>query len=369
MRGYRDYEIEIYDPLRGTRLAYLGAFETLQYARKTNDYGKLILSIAVRALPPSLIGYLNRIQVDLAIAVKYLGKLEMDTIWFVRNVRVNSFTATFEAFDAMELLDRRIIQYAVGTAQSLKTAPADDMLKAYVRENLGSLAIAARQIAGFAVEPDLSLAPSTTKEAGWDLLLPALQEVAQDSAQQAAPVFLAFDIVAASLTSLEFRTYIGQRGMDRRPSSSTPGQRFGPQYGNVVDWEVSYNTKDEITHATAGGQGEGTDRSVDGYGDTARMAASPFNRREVFVDCRNIKDASQLQPEARSAVRAGRPRAVLTGQIQQTRDTLYSVHFAWGDYLSVETPYDSFDCRLDSMSITIEGGKRTIDAKIWAENA
>jgi hypothetical protein len=368
MSGFRDYEVDIYDPTRGTRIASLTAFTTLKYARKVNSYGKMILTIAVRVLPKSILGYIHRIQRDLVIVIKYLGKIELDTIWFVRNVTIDDYTVQFEAFDALQIIERRIILYAVGSAQALKTGAADNVLKAYVRENCGSSAIAARQFPNFSVEADQTLAPTVTKDGAYDVLLPVLQEVALDSAQQTIPVYLAFDVVADSLTTLQFRTYIGQRGIDRRDTSGNPGQRFGPQYGNIVNWNVSYNSKDEITHATAGGQGEGAERSITGYGDTARMAASGYNRIEQFGDCRNVEDINQLANEARSIVRAGRPRTVFTGSIQETRDTRYTIHFGFGDYIPVQTPTDSFDCRLDAISITIEKGQRILEARLWGEN-
>ena len=46
--------------------------------------------------------------------------------------------------DQMELLSRRIVGYASGTATAFKTIPADDFIKAVVRENLGSSAVAGR---------------------------------------------------------------------------------------------------------------------------------------------------------------------------------------------------------------------------------
>src|SRR5690606_12984807 len=92
------------------------------------------------------------------------------------------------AYHANELFERRIIAYASGSSYTSKTGAGDNLIKALIRENLGSLVSAANRdgadtgadISGYlSVETDLSLGPTIQMAATRRNLALVIQELAQ----------------------------------------------------------------------------------------------------------------------------------------------------------------------------------------------
>ena len=87
------------------------------------------------------------------------------------------------------------------------------MMKAIVDENMESGAAAARQFpSSFTIAPEASNAPSITFEFAHQNVLDVLQKIAEISYQLGTPLF--FDVAWQSRSSLEFRTYTHQLGVD-----------------------------------------------------------------------------------------------------------------------------------------------------------
>lgn len=365
------YQVELYDPTGEIRLGYLSSFISMERARKVNDVGALRMVIDAANVPAGALDRNQRIMRDLRIAIfrapaagaAYL--LAEYTVWFVRGCKRirtrRGAVLEIRAVDANHLLSRRIVAAAAGSAAAKKTGAADDVIKQIARENLGTGAIAARRMYGVTVDNNFSLGPTITKAFAWQNLLMTCQEICADAAQQTTPVYLYFDMVAPSANSLSLRTFLGQRGMDR--TRTTP---VGGDYGNLTEASTDYDTQDEITYVYCGGQGEGTARTIAEYGDTARIALSPYNRIEAFVDARNTDDATALPGEARAAVRAGRPRFSFEGGLVSVAGSVYGIDFNFGDKVRAQSDVDSFECRIDAIKITVDRGGEKIDVKLWS---
>ena len=257
------------------------------------------------------------------------------------------------AFHVNELYARRIIDYQATLAESSKGATAgDDLIKAFISQNMGSGITGNRQgtqtqadiSALLTVQANLSQGASIAKAAAWRNLLDVITEIGNASTQGAT--YLTSEIVSPTETTLEARTYATVRGVDHRASSGSP-VIFSEARGNLANAVLTYDYSQEITVAIAGGQGEGTNRLVRSTIDTTRIASSPFNRRELFVDMSNVSDTTQLQAESDAAVRAGRPQIILTGDLQDTPAATRGIHYDLGDLVTIEHRNRSFDARLD----------------------
>ena len=262
--------------------------------------------------------------------------------------------------DLNDLLDTRIIAYAAGEPESDKADPADDMLKAFVRENLGALASdyagdTTRRInpAIFSVQADTSTLAIMEKTAPWRQLMLVLQEIADMSIQRQTPVF--FDVVATSETTCEFRVYVGQRGRDRRAGAGrTGGFILSPERQNFINPEYVQDWTDECTYAYAGGQGEGTAREIQPASEALRIQKSPFNRRERFVDARQTDNSDAVRSEAFARVFEGRPRHFVKGEVRETDQSLFQLHFGFGDYITVQMRGLQADTRLNAVGLKIQ---------------
>jgi hypothetical protein len=347
-------------------------FSVLDYARVVNEIGALTLVLTDEY--DNFIFTGDDIQVDTRIAVMRsinngTPYLDTDMQWLMRSaVKTLSDNGerltTIQARCANDLLHRRIVAYSAGSAEAEKTDEADNILKAIVRENLGSLATdTARSIATYlSVQADLTLAPTIAKAFSRRKVLDVLQEVALSSYQ--AGTYLAFDVVAPSPTTLEFRTYINQRGIDHRWPTSTAPLLFGPDFGNLTDVVRGYDHSQEVTYGYAGGQGIGAARQMGTASDAVRIAQSPFGRIEKFSDARQTVSAAILADEADMIVKSGIPRNTFSAKIVETPSTIYGLQYGFGDYVTAVFEGESIDARIERVRVRVRNGAETIDAQI-----
>lgn len=355
----------------GERLAVLDRWEELQYALVVNDRSSLTLTLSPGvALPPSALPD-GQIEVWRRVpgGREYLVG---DKVWLIQGQeltlgRDGLVRVALEAEAPLWLLGEpgRYVNAYAGTSGARKTAAADNMMKAIVRENAGASALPQRQYAGLGVQGDTGQAPSLTKAFAWKPVLQVLQEIAQSSAE--AGTYLAFDIVAVSTGGLEFQTFVGARGVDRRFPGGVAPLLLGSAYGNLAEVTLRIDYRDEVTSAAAGGQGDGSGRLIEFYLDSARAAVSPYRRREVFKDATSYTTTAGLSAEAQAVVRAGRPRLILAGKIQQTRGALLGADWDWGDYVTVQEFGYQLDARIDALTARVTPRGEQIDAVVRAE--
>ena len=112
--------------------------------------------------------------------------------------RLSRTTYTLTAYDYNLLLKNRIVAYRGETAESIKTGTHDDMMKSFVRDNLGDNsgtdydgnAITTRQVSDLIVDADTS-AGNTGYIIGAELenLLQTLQQLQADSVASGKEIF------------------------------------------------------------------------------------------------------------------------------------------------------------------------------------
>ena len=185
---------------------------------------------------------------------------------------INTISRRVEGFGVNELLDRRIVAYKAGTAQSTKTGPCDDLMKDVFSDNLGSGASADRNILtafNLSIAADLSDAPSVTKSFAYENVLETLQAIADTSAGQSlGGVDLFFDIACDGYRSnerphFEFRTYTGQPGRDRTDGGGNSAATvFSLENANIANVHYQRIHSGERNYIYAGGLGLESDRNV-----------------------------------------------------------------------------------------------------------
>lgn len=372
-----EYELRLLTPAGGA-LATLPLFTSLQYALVENNVGALTLTL------PPVVPYTwftrdTRIEIWRSIdgAPAYLEGSGIDgTQWFVRKAErrtANGETLILvNAYDAKHLLKRRIVNYQAGTAQGTKTAALDNMMKAIVRENLGSSATGTgRDISAYLdVQADTSQLPSVTSSFAWRNVLTTLQELCEESLANQVPAV--FDIVKSSDTKLEFRTYYDRRGAYRGQGSASP-LVVSADFGTLSDAALSDDWTNEITYVRVGGTGEGALRITSESLDAPRAATTPFNRLEQFIDARNADDTSpqysnMLLTEAVRAVIAGRPRLRLTGMVLDVPPARYGKDYRHGDIVAAKDGDVIRDARVNAVRVTVNSQGEKVEAQVSSEN-
>lgn len=271
-----------------------------------------------------------------------------------------------------ELLKRRIMAYYAEEATTNKTDYADDMMKAMVRENLGSLATDTdRDLTayGFSVAADVSLGPSISKAFAWRNLLDALKDVADSSDEAGTEMF--FDVVPSfdsdGMLLVEFQTFINQRGADRTMDSGDP-VFFGEAWGNLTEGEYEEDYSEEISYVYAGGQGVADMRVIQEVEDLIREATSPWNRREAWADARNEAATAGVAGKGNAVLADGRPKKRFKARLLDFGQFRYGVHWDFGDRVSCEYRGQWFDAMVRSVVVSVDQkGRESIDVRVDTE--
>jgi hypothetical protein len=365
-----EYQVWLNTP-EGHHIASLDEFYSLHAARAVNQIGVLELTIP-DAFP---YGWLRR---DLQIEVirkpeRGAAQLLTDTVWLLRSWgqarNEGAIQYTLSAVSLTELLSRRIVYAAPGSAEADKSDAADDMLKAIVRESMGALVgDSARSLTKWlSVAADTGQAPNVAKKFGYRNVLACAQEICDTSTALGTPLY--FDIIAASASAWVFQTYIGQRGVDRTASGMST-LAIGEESGVLANPSLAEDYSDEVTYCYAGGHGVGTARIIgtaprSDSSEVSRLGASPFNRRESFIDVRNgYATLESAQYEAEAELRRLRPRRTFTGRIIDTDGASFGVHWGWGDRLTVTFNGALADCVVSAIDISVSRDTETLGATL-----
>lgn len=297
-----------------------------------------------------------------------------DTQWIVKLVRYkvdeqNKAKLHILAYDAMCLLDKRIVAYVDGTAQTSKTMPADDMLKEIVRENLGALASDYHRDLSewLVVEPDASIAPVVTKsEFGLQKVLPVLNDICELS--NAAGMYLSYDIVYdESIGKLVFRTYPHQRGADRGSDSPSPvylAHHTDPV--NVMGSGLNYasieiDATDERSYVYSGRQAKNVNAIFAEIGNDIVNQSGPFARSEDFITTGESVEYNDVMIEAHAWLQHKFRNLLLNAHIQEANDMQFGRDYGFGDILALRYLGTTLNIHLDEFKIVVGGnGKEEI---------
>jgi hypothetical protein len=269
-------------------------------------------------------------------------------------------------------LKRRIVAYAAGSSQAEKTDQADDMMKAVVRESLGSSAGADRDLTslGLTVAADLADGPTITKGFAYKNVFSVLRDIADAARQAGTPVYFDLAPVFDSNTSIgyQFRTFTDQPGEDHSYTSGAKPVMFSKEWGNLTGPVLEMDYEDEINAVTVGGQGEGSDRATVTRTDAGRIAASVWNRREGFADARNESSTNGLNAKGDQVLAENRPRYRFSGTLIDSPQARYGIEWDFGSKVTISYRGLQFDGPV--LAVTLAGGKdgkETITAKVDVE--
>ncbi len=362
-----NYEVWLSDQ-NGVRLALLQGWESLQWTRVENGVGQFALEFPREKFDRDLLWGVDR-RVEVWRQPEG-GTLQLLRVYFTRYLLQaesgESRIIVLKGPDANDLLERRIIAYDAASAEADKTATgADDMMKAYVDENLGGSAAAGRDITGFgfSIQANLTAGVAVDKQAARRNLLLVCQELAKASREQGTPLF--FDVVDATPTTFQFRTYTGQRGIDRTWPDGLNPVILSTEMGNLRDPSYEQDWRDEWSFVYAAGQGEEAQREVVEVPDAARIAASIFNRREQLFDGRNNSDTDALTDGGNSRLREGIPLKRFQATLQDTPTFRYQLDWDFGDKLTAEYVGERFDVDVAAVMGTVDGlGGEVVQARL-----
>jgi len=328
----------------GNLMAVVDDYQHLAYYRRINEPGSFYFVVEANS---NVAQYL---LLDYEVEI-WRSWHEYDVDWYIefegfcRSRRIKTAdngenTLHVNGVGYADLLNRRIVGYKSGNTYADKDGPAESVLKEYVRENLGHLAISPPRLrhgvlSGLTIETDTHKGEKWTGGQAYKRLLVACQEIAEISN-------IDFDVVGTGGYTWDFRTYENQRGSDRTQdgldvttglnAAGNPPMVFSPEIGNVNTPEYEYERTTEINCAYVTGQGIYDEREVSIVTLPSLIDDSPINLREGNRDARFEPDRDNLAYLGENMLlrREGYERFNFT-PIQQQASSIYGKHYFFGD--------------------------------------
>lgn len=355
------YTLTFYRPESATPITMLNAFRAMALTRGISRIGALSLTVDINAL-----GYEPQLDTRIVITREMDGYSWLIGGYLVRGLRrsLNSGdeSYTIKGLCYNSLTRRRVIYYTAGSSYADKTARADNMMKAVIRENLGALADTGRNIAayGLTVEADLSLAGTVTAGFAYKNVYDVMDQIA-NIAESTNSERVYWDMRPTDVGwTCEFISRVGYVGADRRfPAGNNP-ILVSPEVGNVRAVELVSERDEEINRVLAGGQGEFDDRILTTVSDTTRMADSVINRHEGFFDGRNYETEAALASAARKLLVRGKPVYTFEAVLTETEYFKLGQSFAPGDLLTVSYAGEH-DVFVRGARLTVTPDAETVD--------
>ena len=348
------------------------AFDRLDYSRSFSAVGAMTITLG----PGYDIGQFER-DTLLRVWRTPLGggtSLEASAIWFVRekSLDLNTGLISLKCEDQMGLLKRRIVRYRSQTILAdhandgtwVGENEADDMMKDYVRENMGVNAVipplpgvpdTARDLRPyFTVASDESLGPIVEETASMKNIFATLRSL-RDKARSVDGTEIFFDVKANLNGIFEFRTLIGSLGVSQQ--GSIGGLIFSTENGSLTKAALTWDWKDELTYAYIGIGGHTSSHQVDEYNaPDDRDLIGYWNRIETYVPG---EDLNNVQFQAESVLDASRPKVKLSAETVDTTDIVYGIHYFYGDSVWVQAGGYKFLCHIHAIKNRISAGKES----------
>lgn len=366
----------------GLRLVSPSDWIDLEYTRVENEVGTLVLHLPGSSYPRSLFQKDGLIEVwrNPDWGTPYI---DTNTLWLIRRILyLVGPPAVWEitAYDLNHLLKRRVVDYNPGNTYTEKLAAADDLGKAVVRENLGTLATdTTRSLASFlTVQSDTTQAPVIRKSISRQGVLQVLQDVAGTSYENGT--YLVFDITLGNLPqgttpiNFIFQSYVGKRGVDHSFSASNLSNVMyvGPDFGNLADGRVDEDFSDEVTRGISTGQGVDMIQAVARASDLKRINQSPYGLIEAVRSASGALVAGDLTADAQAELRAGIPHTQISGKLTLNSNLQYGLNWNWGDLISVQVDTVMRVCHIPAVHVknNRDGGETVepILAEVVASN-
>jgi len=242
------------------------------------------------------------------------------------------------------LLQRRRILYPAVTAQTLKSGPAETVIKEFVAENLGASAGPPRIIDGrcpwLEIEATEGRGNDWFGQAAYVNLHDTIKDIALASnigftIVRPEPKVFWFQIV----NSLE-RTHL-----------------FREDLNTLLTFDLTEEAAN-VTAAVALGAEIGSTRPTVQVVDAA-ASISPWNLSESAVDV-NLDTYNELLSAAQTEIARGKATQDLTLKINPRTPAIYGVNYNLGDILNVDIRGRSIQQRLSAVDIQVSAGREEI---------
>jgi len=207
---------------------------------------------------------------------------------------------------------------------AISNANPEDAIRTLINLNCGPGAIAARQISGLTLGPDLGLMSGVLVSTSFTRAT-ALMDAIREVSRLAGGNGLGVSAVQLMGTGTLVSVY--------QPTDRTSTVWYGRDFGNVLTLNFE-PTAPTCTVAIVGDETAGPARIIRERVNTAAHAAG-WRRRELFVDGRSAANLTELDQLGDKALADGAPKYTVSITAKETPDQQYGLHVLPGDLVSV----------------------------------
>lgn len=382
-----EYELWMTDDL-GRRIALLSDMTDpffFSFSRAVSGLGTLSFGCAFEPFREKIKPYFlpdRRIEVWRSPANGY--PMRREDVYMLRKPHIytredNVQVIQFYGNNGVDLLKRRSVVQRNGTSYTNKTDNLDDMMKAFVRQQMlyGS-ALDEDGVADntrawpqneFSVQGDLGLGPSVTRSFADRVVFDLLKDLKalsyQLNVESASSRRIHFDVVpkdiaagvaaSGSMLGWEFQTFADLRGTDR-----TMGREFSPENENIKSPAYSVNHLDEVNSVFVRGNGQGLNQIVTNVEDAVRAAVSRWNRFEKIISASSEASTTALQNAGKAELNKGKPNPDFFITLLNTPGStsvprsLYGVDWDLGDRLPVSYAGLQFEAEVNIVYVSVD---------------
>lgn len=350
----------------GNHVLILQDYTYFEYTQRLNDSWNYVLRMEMGEQDDRLSFFRETLVRDFILEVYRTDPIngERTLVWegfhrtLVDQVKANgTIVLTLYGVGYTELLKRRIILPPAGSETSDKSGPAETVIKEYVDESCVNPTDATRTVPGLSIYPDGAHGDTAAYSARYTILYTAVKRVSEQGG-------LDFTITRVGDVGT-FELQVENIGTDRSVDNTDGNDPiiFDVRAGNMLIPIFSLNGGDEINFVYIGGQGEGVERTIQTMSDATAIAASPWNRREDFVDARNEATQDGLLTRGQSVLNERGFARTITFNIEQTPAVRWPRDWGLGDTVTPRYFNQEFSKRIIEITVTVTGG-RTGQAKI-----
>lgn len=337
----------------GARIYRLDKVDALNCTLVTNGISAFSVAVPIKAKP-----YVKK---DHIVEIWYRGKFLCGG--FIRTWSISDYSIALSCPSFEYLLSGRIIAYAAGTSEADKTDYADDMIKAIVRENLGSSATASRQLS-ITVQADTSAGETISRAFSHYKVLDTIQNLALESAENGTRLYFGFrPYFESDNIALVFETTTNQWGTNHDAESNSP-LTFSKQFGNLENYVEEFDYWDEINDVYVGGQGLGEDRIVEQVTDTIAATNTPWARRERFLSYTSELTTTGLQNAGKAVLYASRGKETFSANLLDTPLTQFNLDWQWGDKVAILQNGRDLVGIVEKIRLRSQEDRETLTAKV-----
>jgi hypothetical protein len=349
----------------GSMLAQISDFVSLSYGYAEGTVGALSLVVDENNLDFDMLNVDNIIEVWRQ-PNGLSSYLEGERCFYVRKWEIvqQQFTdkllAVINAEDGNTLVKRRIVAAQEATAQADKTDNADDMMKAYVREQAGALAtVAARNMAPYlTVQADFGLATSQTLSSANTNLMDVLNNISNLAADNSSE-YLVFDTIYLGSGQNLFCTYLGARGNNHGQTSGDI-RLFSPSLNNLTNASLVNDYTECKNYCYAGGSGSGSAREIATASDNDSVTLSVLNRCEFFYNASGLTGTTEITNAGKAELGRLKVYETFTAEAVDTASMRYAVDYGYGDIVTVQFAGKVLDAHVYSVQGNVQNGEESL---------